>query len=135
MKRPGLELEHGHAIGRDPRTMTHDELQALGHERMSPLSVRNKLTALLPLPPSSLAMTLKRDGDSVILFRVLRALRLRCIDCCAGSAIEVRRCTAVECPAWPFRMGTSPWREKRVLTDEERAAFSQRLMERRQKQA
>ena len=100
MKRPGLELEHGHAIGRDPQTMTHDELQALGHERMSPL----------------------------------KALRLRCVDCCAGSTYEVRRCTAVECPSWPFRLGRSPWREKKVLTDEERAAFSQRMAERRQKQ-
>ena len=40
----------------------------------------------------------------------LKALRLRCIDCCAGSAQEVRLCTAVECPAWPFRMDKNPWR-------------------------
>ena len=40
----------------------------------------------------------------------LKALRLRCIDCCAGSSLEVRLCTAVSCPAWPFRLGNSPWR-------------------------
>jgi hypothetical protein len=40
----------------------------------------------------------------------LKALRARCIDCCAGSANEVRLCTAVSCPAWPFRLGSSPWR-------------------------
>ena len=40
----------------------------------------------------------------------LRALRLRCLDCCLGSANEVRLCTAVSCPAWPFRLGSSPWR-------------------------
>ena len=40
----------------------------------------------------------------------LKALRTRCIDCCAGSAKEVRLCTAVSCPAWPFRLGSSPWR-------------------------
>jgi hypothetical protein len=39
-----------------------------------------------------------------------RALRARCLDCCAGSATEVRLCTAVSCPAWPFRLGSSPWR-------------------------
>jgi hypothetical protein len=39
-----------------------------------------------------------------------KALRARCIDCCAGSANEVRLCTAVSCPAWPFRLGSSPWR-------------------------
>ena len=93
MTNPGLELEHGLPIGRNPRTMSPDELQGLGHERMSPL----------------------------------KALRLRCIDCCAGSAIEVRRCTAVECPAWPFRMGSHPWIEKREMSDEERAAAAERL--------
>ena len=40
----------------------------------------------------------------------LKALRLRCVDCSAGSDAEVRRCTFVHCPAWPFRMGTNPWR-------------------------
>ena len=40
----------------------------------------------------------------------LRALRLRCIDCSGDSAAEVRLCTAVTCPAWPFRMGANPWR-------------------------
>ena len=40
----------------------------------------------------------------------LKALRLRCIDCFGDSANEVRLCTAVQCPAWPFRMGKNPWR-------------------------
>ena len=40
----------------------------------------------------------------------LKALRLRCIDCCAGSSLEVRLCTAVSCPSWPFRLGRNPWR-------------------------
>ena len=40
----------------------------------------------------------------------LKALRLRCIDCSAGSSLEVRLCTAVSCPSWPFRLGRNPWR-------------------------
>lgn len=40
----------------------------------------------------------------------LRALRLKCLDCCNDSAQEVRLCTAVDCPSWPFRMGKNPWR-------------------------
>jgi hypothetical protein len=40
----------------------------------------------------------------------LSALRMRCLDCCAGSADEVRKCMSVTCPAWPYRMGVSPWR-------------------------
>ena len=57
-----------------------------------------------------------RDVPSEILalkFRAqnpLKALRERCLDCCCGSATEVRKCTAVDCPSWPFRMGTNPFR-------------------------
>jgi hypothetical protein len=40
----------------------------------------------------------------------MRALRLKCLDCCNGSGQEVRLCTAVDCPSWPFRMGKNPWR-------------------------
>jgi hypothetical protein len=39
----------------------------------------------------------------------LRALRLKSLDCCNDSAQEVRLCTAVDCPSWPFRMGKNPW--------------------------
>ncbi len=57
----------------------------------------------------------------------LKALRLRCIDCCGGSAPEVRLCTAVDCPAWPFRMGKNPYRTKRELSEEQRAEMAARL--------
>ena len=39
----------------------------------------------------------------------LRALRLKCLDCCNESAQEVRLCMALDCPSWPFRMGKNPW--------------------------
>lgn len=42
----------------------------------------------------------------------LKALRARCIDCCAAQPGEVRLCTAVACPSWPFRMGSNPWRKE-----------------------
>jgi hypothetical protein len=41
----------------------------------------------------------------------LKALRLRCLDCCAEQPHEVRLCAAVRCPSWPFRMGSNPWRK------------------------
>ena len=47
------------------------------------------------------------------------ALRARCIDCCGGAFSEVRKCTAVACPSWPFRMGKSPWKEKREISPEQ----------------
>lgn len=73
----GFEYDsEGRARGRDPREMTVAELEAIGHQRMSPLE----------------------------------ALRARRLDCCAGSPVEVRLCVSLNCPAWPFRMGNSPWR-------------------------
>ena len=65
----------------------------------------------------------RRDGFDV--GRDPRALRLNCLDCCNGSTQEVRLCTAVDCPSWPFRMGKNPWRRK--PGQEERAALRARL--------
>ncbi len=50
----------------------------------------------------------------------VKALRARCLDCCCGDASEVRKCVATECPSWPFRMGTNPFRKKPVLTETEK---------------
>ena len=54
----------------------------------------------------------------------LRALRLRCVDCCSGSMNEVRLCAAIACPSWPFRMGFNPWRERKELTRAQREAMA-----------
>jgi len=34
------------------------------------------------------------------------AIRAKCLDCCAGSRVEVRRCDDEGCPLWPYRLGT-----------------------------
>lgn len=34
-----------------------------------------------------------------------KAIRLKCLDCCCGSAMEVRLCESRKCPLWRFRMG------------------------------
>jgi hypothetical protein len=47
------------------------------------------------------------------------AIRAHCLDCCGGSSDEVRKCMALACPAWPFRMGANPWRAP--LSDAEKA--------------
>jgi hypothetical protein len=54
------------------------------------------------------------------------AIRLHCLDCCAGSPHEVRACMATKCPSWPFRMGSSPWKAKRQLSEAQRAALRER---------
>ncbi len=51
----------------------------------------------------------------------MKALRLRCLDCCAGSPARVRLCESVTCPSWPFRMGENPWRAAPSETKRERA--------------
>lgn len=39
----------------------------------------------------------------------VKAIRAKCLDCSGGSDSEARKCTAVRCPLWPFRMGVSPF--------------------------
>ena len=34
-----------------------------------------------------------------------KAIRLKCLDCCAGQSAEVRKCAATHCPLWRYRMG------------------------------
>jgi hypothetical protein len=38
------------------------------------------------------------------------AMRANCVVCMGGSTAEIRRCGAVNCPQWPFRLGTNPLR-------------------------
>lgn len=38
----------------------------------------------------------------------LRVIRYKCLDCCCGSAHEVKLCTAETCPLYPFRLGKNP---------------------------
>ena len=75
---------HDFPVGRDPRTMTQDELRAMGHE------------------PTSL----------------IAIIRVKCLDCCAGSPNEVRLCVAMACPAGPsvpVRMFGAPQRPRRSV--------------------
>ena len=39
----------------------------------------------------------------------LKAIRARCMDCCGGSRSEVRKCVALDCTSWPFRMAKNPF--------------------------
>ena len=57
----------------------------------------------------------------------LKAIRAKCLDCCCGNAAEVRKCPAVDCSLWPFRMSTNPFRKKRELSAEQRRAIAGRL--------
>lgn len=42
----------------------------------------------------------------------LKAIRANCLECCCGSAKEVRGCHIERCPLWPYRLGKNPNRAK-----------------------
>ena len=50
----------------------------------------------------------------------MEVIRAKCLDCCADSAQEVRYCVSVNCPNWPYRMGSNPFRPP--MSEERKAA-------------
>ena len=42
---------------------------------------------------------------------LLAVIRAKCLDCVGYEPSEVRKCTAVDCALWPFRMAHNPFRE------------------------
>lgn len=41
----------------------------------------------------------------------LKAIREKCLDCCADQPGEVRACPSESCPLWLYRMGHNPNRK------------------------
>lgn len=62
----------------------------------------------------------------------VKAIRAKCIDCCAGSSNEVKLCPAKDCPLYAFRFGKNPYRTVREMTEEQRAAAVERLRQARE---
>jgi hypothetical protein len=44
---------------------------------------------------------------------LLKVMRAKCLDCCAGKAGEVRNCTLDTCALWHYRMGRNPFTNRR----------------------
>ena len=38
----------------------------------------------------------------------VKAIRAKCLDCCAYDKGEVRLCPSTDCPLWPYRNGHRP---------------------------
>ena len=57
---------------------------------------------------------------------VLRAIKLKCLDCSTYNINEIKECPVKECPLYPFRLGKNPFR-KRELSEEERSKLSERM--------
>lgn len=43
-----------------------------------------------------------------------KAIRAKCLDCCCGSAKEVRLCPIKKCPLYPYRFGKRPKADKNI---------------------
>ena len=52
---------------------------------------------------------------------IMRVIRGFCVECSGGSESEARKCTAVECQLWPYRMGKNPFR---VISEAQRRGFN-----------
>ena len=57
---------------------------------------------------------------------VLRAIKLKCLDCSTYNINEIKECPVKKCPLYPFRLGKNPFR-KRELSEEERNKLSERM--------
>lgn len=41
----------------------------------------------------------------------LKAIRLKCLDCCCGQMNEVKNCPCLDCPLYIYRDGHNPARK------------------------
>ena len=48
----------------------------------------------------------------------IKAIRAKCIDCCAGQIYEVAKCNIKKCPLWEYRRGKRPKGDDLLTEDE-----------------
>jgi hypothetical protein len=96
LEKSPYEADGGELIGRDPRKMTVGEFNRAGIE----------------------GETWGGTG--------LQVIRAKCMDCCVEQEVELRKCVAITCANWPYRMGENPFRVKKQLSDEARTALRER---------
>ena len=63
----------------------------------------------------------------------VKVIRAKCMDCTCGSVKEIEACPAKKCPLWPWRFGKNPYRAKREVSEEQKAAARERLANARQR--
>ena len=69
-------------------------------------------------PFHPLRMKTVPDGFGV---RVVRIIRRFCLRCTVGDRADIRRCTEKDaCPIWPYRIGVSPKKLKRLIAEKRR---------------
>lgn len=58
----------------------------------------------------------------------LKAIRTKCLECSCGSMLEVRECAIADCALYPYRFGKNPFRVHRSMSEEQRHALGERLL-------
>jgi hypothetical protein len=102
---------------------------------MAPSIKPPELLELSPYQADERELIGKHPGDVPLDFlslkfraqNPLKAIRQKCLDCCCGNAAEVRKCVAVDCALWPYRMSTNPFRQKRALSATQKRERAERL--------
>lgn len=62
----------------------------------------------------------------------LKAIKAKCLDCCAYQPNEVKLCTCTDCALYPYRLGKNPNAPKRTLTEEQKQAVAERFKKARE---
>lgn len=70
--------------------------------------------------------------DQKMITSPLKAIRAHCLNC-SGSSNEVKLCPVERCELYPFRSGRNPYRTKREMSEEQKAAAVERLARAREK--
>ena len=63
----------------------------------------------------------------------IKAIRAKCLDCCCGSATEVKLCPLKTCSLYPYRLGRHPKLKGKEMTPEQKEAAAARLAKARAK--
>jgi hypothetical protein len=92
------------AMDQDERNRRYYERQAIGVEKMPNGETQGLDPRKMP------TILLEKIGHKKS--PLLRIIQAKCLDC-SHSASEVRKCTAVDCALWPYRMGENPFKPER----------------------
>lgn len=84
------------------------------HSENTNRDVKTNLNTPPQYTPTSPDLKDSSEDKNEAYIRPLKVIRAKCLDCCGGSAKEVRLCTAKDCPLYLYRFGCriETWRKR-----------------------
>lgn len=84
------------------------------HSENTNRDVKTNLNTSTKYTPTSPDLKYSSEDKNEAYIRPLKAIRAKCLDCCGGSAKEVRLCTAKDCLLYLYRFGCriETWRKR-----------------------